>query len=140
MTEPRKSSNALIYTGLTLAAFCVPCSIPLAVTLVAWCFGVSMRLSLPGSLFVTFAMFAAWFVFSEIGDLLLRRLALGNRMAEKLVSNLPSLVVLALGYWLIFESIVAAAVAATIVIILFYCLSPVIDYWYNKAAPDSGGG
>lgn len=137
MTESRKSADPLIYTALTLAVFCVPCSIPLAVTVVAWCFGVPMRLSLLGSLLVTFVMFAVWFIVSEIGELFLRRLTVGNRVLAKLLSNLPSLMVLALGYWLVFDAVAAALLAAAVVFGLFACLSPIIEYWYDKAAPDS---
>jgi hypothetical protein len=137
MSDSSTGSDKLIYVALTAAAFCVPCAIPLAVTLAGWAVGAPLRLGIGGALIATFVIFAVWFIVAEIVDLLLRRLGIGKKLLGRIASNFVSGLVLALGYWLIVDSPLVALLMAAIVYVLFLCVAPIIEYWYEKE-PASG--
>ena len=139
MSDTSKKKDFWMYTGLLLAAFCVPCLVPLAVTTIAWASHVPMRLNLIEALFVTFALFIAWFILSEIFDSLIEKINPEGNVVNRSVSLVLSFAVLALGYWTIVESFVVAAVLAGLVCGLLFALSPIIDRWY-EARPTTGNG
>lgn len=132
MSNSSTGTDKMIYLGLALAAFCVPCAIPLSVTLVGWALGAPMRLGVVAALLATFMIFVAWFIASEVVDLLLRRVGISKGFFARFVSNSISGIVLALGYWLIVDNRLVALLMAAIVYVLFLCVAPIIEYWYQK--------
>lgn len=135
---PKDGQKGLIYVGLTLGAFCVPASVPIAVTATAWALGVQMRTGPSAALFATFVIFLVWFISSEALDVLLRRAKLDAQLAGTVASHVVSAAILALGYWLIIENGLVALIMAAIVFVLYLCLAPLIEYWYAKPAADGG--
>lgn len=138
--SPNNDHGFLIYVGLALAAFCVPGAVPIAVTAGAWALGVTMRIGLIPALVATFVIFLVWFVCSEVVDMFLRRAGLNTHPASRVASHIVSAAVLALGYFLLVDSMLAAVVMAAIVFVLFLCLAPVIEHWYEKPATEGGSG
>lgn len=139
MSNSSKRKDFWIYASLLLAAFSVPCIVPLVITTIAWASHVSMRLNLIEALFVTFAIFIVWFILSEIFDSLLEKINPAGSLVNKIVSLVLSFAILAIGYWTIVESLMMAAVLAALVCGLLFALSPIIDHWY-EARPSNGNG
>lgn len=138
--SPKNDHAVLIHIGLALAAFCVPGAVPIAVTAGAWVLGATMRIGLIPALVATFVIFLVWLVCSEVVDMLLRRAELDRHPAGRVVSHVVSAAVLALGYFLFVDSMLTAAIMAAIVFVLFLCLAPVIEHWYEKPATEGGSG
>jgi hypothetical protein len=135
---PKDGRKALIYLGLGSAAFCVPASVPIAVTSAAWALGVPMRFGIITALLVTLVIFLVWFISSESLDLLLRHTELDTHLAGRAASHVVSAIILALGYWLVVENGLAALLMAAVVFVLFVCLAPLIDFWYEKPVTNGG--
>lgn len=139
MSDSSKRKNFWIYTCLVLAAFAVPCTVPLGITTIAWASDIPMRLNLVEALLVTFGIFIVWFLLSEVLDLLIQKLNPDGNLSNKSVSLVASLAILTIGYWSIVESFVVAAVFAGLVCGLLLAVSPIVDHWY-KARPSDGNG
>lgn len=139
MSDSSKRNDFWIYTGLVLAAFAVPCIVPLVITTIAWASDIPMRLNLVEALFVTFGVFIVWFLLSEVFDSLVLKIDPAGNLTNKSVSLALSLAVLTIGYWTIVESIMMATVLAGLVCGSLFALSPIIDHWY-EARPSDGNG
>lgn len=137
MSDSPQRRDFWIYTGLVLAAFAVPCIVPLVITTIAWASDIPMRLNLVEALFVTFGIFVVWFVLSEVIDALIQKINPAGNLANKSVSSVFSLAVMGVGYWTIVESFLVAIVLAVLVCGSLFALSPIVDHWY-KARPSDG--
>lgn len=136
MNDSPQRRDFWIYTGLVLAAFAVPCIVPLVITTIAWASDIPMRLNLVEALFVTFGVFVVWFVLSEVIDALIQKINPAGNLANKSVSLVFSLTVMGVGYWTIVESFLVAIVLAVLVCGSLFAVSPIVDHWYKIRPSD----
>lgn len=137
MSTAYRHRKILTYSALTMVALVLPFVIPFSATLIGWALEMPMRLALSESLLATLGVFFAWFVVSQLIEVILDGSDIGETLTGRLVSAGTSMVLLGGGYFLIVDSFVMSLVMAVAVCGLLFVLSSMTEHReWSSATPE----